>query len=155
MNLATLLPADQVLCGPEATSKKRTLELLSQLLAKSIPQVPQEEIFKGLLQRERLGTTALGKGVAIPHTRLANVTTPTIAMIKLDKGIEYDAPDGEPVDILFGLAFPEDSDSNHLEILATLAEMLAEHEFVNELRNNYNCNALYQLLSNWRPHRAA
>ena len=155
MNLATLLPADQVLCGPETGSKKRSLELLSELLAKSIPKIPQEDIFKGLLQRERLGSTALGKGVAIPHTRLANITSPTMAMIKLDKGIEYDAPDGQPVDILFALAVPEDSDSNHLKILASLAEMLANHEFVNELRSNYNCNALYELLSNWRPHRAA
>ncbi len=155
MNIATLLPAEQILCEPDANSKKRALEILSGLLEKSSPDLQEEEIFNGLLQRERLGTTALGEGVAIPHTRMANLSSPTIAMIKLDKGVDFDAPDQQPVDILFALAVPENSDSNHLEILATLAEMLSDREFVDKLRTLYNCEALYKLLSSWQPSRAA
>jgi PTS system nitrogen regulatory IIA component len=155
MNIATLLPAEQILCEPDANSKKRALEILSGLLEKSGPDLQEEEIFNGLLQRERLGTTALGEGVAIPHTRMANLSSPTIAMIKLDKGVDFDAPDQQPVDILFALAVPENSDSNHLEILATLAEMLSDREFVDKLRTLYNCEALYKLLSSWQPSRAA
>jgi len=155
MNIASLLPADQILCGPEASSKKRALELLSGLLAKSAPDLSEEEIFDGLLHRERLGTTGLGRGVAIPHTRISSLARPTLAMIKLDKGVDFDAPDHEPVDILFALAVPADDNSSHLDVLAMLAEMLSRQTFVDELRKTYNCDALYQQLVEWQPHIAA
>ncbi len=155
MNIASLLPADQILCGPEVSSKKRALEILSSLLAKSGPELSEEEIFDGLLHRERLGTTGLGRGVAIPHTRLPSLTRPTLAMIKLDKGIDFDAPDHQPVDILFALAVPDDDNSSHLDILAMLAEMLGRQEFIEQLRKTFNCEALYQQLAQWQPHIAA
>ncbi len=155
MNIAPLLPAGQILCNPEATSKKRALEILSSLLAKSSPELSEEETFDGLLNRERLGTTGLGRGVAIPHTRLANITSPTIAMIKLEKGIDFDAPDQAPVDILFALAVPLEDNASHLEILARLAEMLGNRDLVTELRNTHHCEALYQQLIQWQSHIAA
>lgn len=155
MNVASLLPVDQILCNPEANSKKRVLELLSHLLAKSSPDISEEEIFDGLLKRERLGTTGLGRGVAIPHTRLAGLKSPTIAMIKLERGIDFDAPDQIPVDILFALAVPAEDDANHLQILASLAEMFGNRELVTALRKTHHCEALYRQLLQWQSHIAA
>ena len=155
MNIATLLPADQVLCGPEAKSKKRALEILGELLAKSSPNLSAEDIFVGLLHRERLGATGLGRGIAIPHTRLAGLEAPTLAMIKLNEGIDFGSSDNERVDILFALAVPENDTDTPLKILAMLAEMLGDEDFIARLRNTCNCQALHQLITHWHPHIAA
>ncbi len=150
MNLASLLPYDQVACDPEACSKKRVLEELSGLLAKADPTLSKTQIFQGLLSREQLGSTGLGKGVALPHTRINDLQSPSLALIKLKNGIDFDAPDHQPVDLLFALMVPEASSQVHLDILAQLAEMLRNPEFLERLRGSRNCQALHQLATRWQ-----
>ncbi|HBS26290.1 MAG TPA: PTS sugar transporter subunit IIA [Gammaproteobacteria bacterium] len=147
MNLATLTSPEAIICTEEISSKKRAVEKLAGLLADVNPQLNHDQIFDALMERERLGTTALGKGVAIPHCRLADMEQASIALVKIDTGINYDAPDGLPVDILFALVVPEESTEEHLEILATLAELLSDSQFLARLRDQHEAASLYQYLS--------
>lgn len=150
MNLATLLPLERVCCNADISSKKRVLQELSELLASTNAELREEEIFNSLLNRERLGATGLGKGVAIPHGRLAATDTASAALITLNRGIDFDAPDAQPVDILFALIVPEESTDEHLQILAHLAEMMADEGFMTRLRKQKNCQPLHILVSQWQ-----
>lgn len=150
MNLSSLLSEDRVDCNPDASSKKRALEVLSNLLSSATPGLEQSEIFESLLARERLGATGLGHGVAIPHGRLAGLTRPSVAMIKLSAGVDFDAPDEQPVDLLFALIVPDESSEEHLEILSFLAEMLHEEQFLTQLRKFESSGALYSFMIGWR-----
>jgi len=109
MNITNLLNPERVFCRDDVGSKKRLLEQLSELLAGSSPGLSQNEIFNALLNREKLGSTGLGKGVAIPHGRMATLEHPVCAFIKLATPIDFDASDGQPVDLIFTLLVPEDS----------------------------------------------
>jgi len=149
MNLATLLPLERVCCNADINSKKRALHELSELLAMTHPKLRVEEVFDSLLSRERLGTTGLGKGVAIPHGRL-DIDTASAALITLKKGIDYDAPDTQSVDVFFALVVPEQSTDEHLNTLAHLAEMMADEHFMTLLRKQKSCQSLHGLVSQWQ-----
>jgi PTS system nitrogen regulatory IIA component len=151
MNLAALLPLERVCCNAQINSKKRALHELSELLAMTNPILRVDEVFDSLLIRERLGSTGLGKGVAIPHGRLVatKTTSAALALITLKKGIDYDAPDTQPVDIFFALIVPEQSTDKHLHILAHLAEMMSDEHFVGRLRDQKNCQSLHTLVNQW------
>ncbi|HHJ20903.1 MAG TPA: PTS sugar transporter subunit IIA [Gammaproteobacteria bacterium] len=151
MNLSSLLSEDRVDWHPDASSKKRALEVLSGLLSSAAPGLEPNDVFESLLARERLGATGLGRGVAIPHGRLAGVAQPSIAMIKLNTGVEFDAPDKQPVDLLFALIVPDESSEEHLEILSLLAEMLHEEQFLSQLRGLESRDALYSFIAGWHP----
>lgn len=150
MNIAQLLAPERILCEPEAVSKKRSLEILSETLVDNEPDLSAHHVFESLLGRERLGSTGLGHGVALPHGRSDGVNQARLAVIKLARGIDYDAPDNEPVDLLFALIVPEDSTDEHLQILALLAEMLADEQFLTQLRQTSDCQTLYHLLTHWK-----
>jgi len=109
MDVANILRPTSVYCEAEATSKKHALELMTNALAEACKDCSAAEILEGLIQRERLGCTGLGRSVAIPHTRLDNATESVGAFIRLDEGVPYDSPDGEPVDLLLGIVVPDDS----------------------------------------------
>jgi len=121
MNLSLLLTQDRVLFEPDISSKKRTIEALSDVLAEENDQVTSQEIFDALFSRERLGSTGLGGGVAIPHGRLASVDTPIIAVVKLAQPVDFDSIDQQPVDIVIALLVAEDANQSHLEVLARQA----------------------------------
>jgi len=147
MEIAELLSAQRVVHGANIVSKKKVLELLSQLLADSLDTLNQEEIFGGLLSRERLGSTGLGHGVAIPHARIAGLKKATAAFVQLHNGINYDAIDQQPVDLLFALLVPADATEEHLQVLATLAEKFNDIELREQLRqatSNEELQALVQ-----------
>lgn len=150
MNIADLLSVDRVDCHGDATSKKRALEILSERLAAAVPGLTAGEIFDSLLARERLGSTGLGHGIAIPHGRLAGVDRAIAAFLKLREGIDYDAPDDQPVDLLFALIVPEACTDEHLQILATLAEMFGHEETVASLRRCESAEVLLELFSRWK-----
>jgi len=152
IDLAELLTEKRVACASHATSKKRALELLSELLAADVPGLTPGEVFASLCERERLGGTGLGHGVAIPHGRLASVDRAVCAFLKLHEGVDYDASDQQPVDLICGLVVPEESTSEHLDVLATLAEMFSDEAFCAQMRAAANSQELYQLLMEWRPH---
>ena len=129
----------------EAYSRKRALELACDLLAVNHTGLSARSLFDGLMSRERLGSTALGEGVAIPHCRL---DCPRIlgAFLKLAEPVDYDAPDGQPVDLLFVLVVPPEETSAHLEVLATLARLFQDPENRQLLRSQSSDSALYETL---------
>jgi nitrogen PTS system EIIA component len=149
MHIADLLNADRIACNAQATSKKRVLEQLSGLIADSVPQLTQSEVFESLIGRERLGSTGLGRGVAIPHGRLKGEVRPTGAFVKLTHGVDFDAVDGQPVDLLFALMVPESAVDEHLQILAQLAEMFSDPELCRRLREASGGGNLLELMQRW------
>ena len=149
MNINQLINPDRVICLAEISSKKKLLEMLSNLLGQGAEGYDSTEIFNRLIERERLGSTGLGHGVALPHGRLGDKAETVAAFIKLDKGINFDSPDGEPTDLLFALLVPEHHTDEHLKILATLAGMFSNTDFCEELRQCHTNEELYKHLSGW------
>ena len=152
MDLSTLLTAARTRCGVEVASKKRALECLSeQLMADAdVDADTTRSIFEGLIVRERLGSTGLGRGVALPHTRSPDIDQPRAALIRLDEPIAFDALDRRPVDLLFALLVPEHSNDEHLRILSRLAEMFRDDELCERLRACETDQGLYESVCGWR-----
>ena len=113
MLLEEIIKPDGVLCNATARSKKHCLEILSELLVRSHPEVASDTIFKCLNDRERLGCTGLDRGAAFPHCRLEGIDNSSAALIKLAEPVDFDAADGEPVDLIFGLLVPTELDDSH------------------------------------------
>jgi PTS system nitrogen regulatory IIA component len=147
MLIHDLLSPERISFDVHAGSKKRLLELVSEKLAANSDQLGQREIFESFIARERLGSTALGKGVAIPHGRVKGIQHVEAAYLKLAKPLPFEAADGEPVDILFALAVPEDCGEDHLKLLAHIAELFSEPGFLEELRDTRTSGQLLKLLS--------
>ena len=121
MKLSDILSPDCVRLDLDATSKKRVLESASELLAATDENLSPRAVFDCLIAREKLGSTGLGHGVAIPHGRLAGLDKTIGVFIKVPKGVDFDAPDSEPVDLVFALLVPEESTEEHLQVLSNLA----------------------------------
>lgn len=151
MNLIELISPERVVCRVNVNSKKRALELLGELLAGAEPGLDSRTVFDSLLGRERLGSTGLGHGVALPHGRLSDTPRTIGAVIKLSQGVDFDALDRQPVDLLFALIVPEHCTDEHLKILAYLAEMFSNQDFCQQLRASSDGQQLYQQLLSWRP----
>ena len=154
MHIASLISPQRVACCERTTSKKRALERLSELLAQDVPSITTEEVFDSLIGRERLGSTGLGQGVAIPHGRMSGLQEPVGACIRLAGAIDFDALDRKPVDLLFALLVPEESTDEHLQLLAQLAQMFSDPAFTQQLRETGNSQDLYDLLQRWNADRA-
>lgn len=124
--LAPLLDRAQVGLDVAASSKKRVLEAVAERFAS--PGRDANKLFSALIERERLGTTGLGEGVAIPHARVPGLTEPRLAILRLAEPVDFDAIDGQPVRIVVALLVPEQATETHLEILSELAERLSRPE---------------------------
>lgn len=133
MNIAELISADYVALNVAVASKKKALEYISELLTQSRPDMAPAEIFNCLISRERLGSTGVGKGIAIPHCRLQGNQNTMVAMVRLQQGIDYDSIDGDPVDILFAMVVPEDAGETHLKALAQLAKLFSNETVLAQL----------------------
>ena len=151
MLMNNIIKTDAVVCRDLVASKKRALEKLSEYLAKGEPTLTETMIFDKLVERERLGSTGLGEGVAIPHCRISEAQHAIVALITLAEPIDFDSRDKKPVDILFALVVPENCSETHLKILANAAEMFSDSQFCKALRNCESNDTLLQLISNWRP----
>lgn len=145
MNIASLLTPELTLWGLEGSSKKKTLELIAEFIASKTQGIDNEELFRSLINREKLGSTGLGYGIAIPHSRFEQCNQTIGALIKLDRAVDFNAIDGEPVDLLFVLLVPEESNESHLEALSSLAEKFMDTSFRNDLRNSENAKQLYEV----------
>jgi PTS system nitrogen regulatory IIA component len=154
MHITNLLTIDRIACQQDLASKKRVLEALAGLLASSSPSLTEADIFDSLLNRERLGSTGLGTGVAIPHGRMSGIDAPIGAVLTLRNGVDYDAIDHQPVDLLFALVVPEASTDEHLQILATLARMFSDRKLCESLRESQDASQLLRVLDGWEPRRA-
>ncbi|MCW8826000.1 MAG: PTS sugar transporter subunit IIA [Gammaproteobacteria bacterium] len=152
MRVEQLLSPERIGCHISASSKKRTLEQLSELLQNGADVEDKCEIFDALLERERLGTTGFGKGVAIPHGRLKSIKEPIAAFVTLEPGIDFDAVDHSPVDLILALLVPDDSADTHIELLSQIAEMLRDSDLTSALRNAANSEAIIAQLSHWKSH---
>jgi len=147
MQLSEILSSDSILRSQTFSSKKTALEELSKLLASTDSSISYLNIFDSLVAREKLGSTGLGKGIAIPHARLKGSKKTIAAFIQLQYGVDYDAIDGAPVDILFALLVPEDSTDEHLKILSHLAEMFSNSETLEQLRSETSVDGIYTILT--------
>ena len=129
-------------------SKKRDLEYIAHLIATDQPQIDEDTLFESLVAREKLGSTGFGDGIAIPHCRLIGCTAPISAVLHLETAVDFDAIDGEPVDLLFVLLVPEEATDEHLELLRQIAGIFEQDDVRERLRNAPDSNALYQTVLN-------
>lgn len=130
-----------------ASSKKSALERLSDLVAADEDTLEAVEVFDSLVARERLGSTGIGHGVAIPHGRLRKLDHVVSAFMRLEQGVDFDAIDKEPVDFLFALLVPQDCNEEHLKLLAQLAKMFSNPATREKLRLAKSSEELYDILS--------
>jgi len=142
-----LLP-DNILLDNESTSKKRVFERVG-LLFENNQQIARSQVFDSLFTREKLGSTGLGHGVAIPHGRIAKLRDATAAFVKTSHPIPFDAPDGEPVNLIFVLLVPERATDLHLQILGELAQMFSDTQFRNRLLASNDSTSTHQLFYDW------
>ena len=150
MHLIDLLSPGRVVVPGPVPGKKRLLEKAAALLAGGSPEL-ERAVFDALVVRERMGSTGLGHGVAIPHGRSPHVATAVGCFLRLPDAVDFGAPDGQPVDLVFALVVPEHFTSQHLVLLSQLAEMFGDADFRHRLRAARNAGALYDLLSGWQP----
>lgn len=147
LTIKNILAEDLTRCRVAASSKKRTLELISEQVAKSYPELDESQIFNNLVARERLGSTGIGQGIAIPHCRLDGCTRVVGALMTLEEGVDFDAIDNQPVDLLFTLIVPKEATSEHLELLSQLAEQFNDPTFCNGLRQCTDHHQLYHKMT--------
>jgi len=148
--LGSILPAAQVLVGVDATSKKRAFEEAG-LLFENLHGLSRALITDSLFARERLGSTGLGHGVAIPHGRIKGLKNPLAAVLRVRQPIAFDAPDEEPVGLLIFLLVPEAATQRHLEILSEIAEMLSDRVLREQLKSEGDAAAVHRIISAWEP----
>lgn len=148
---AKLLTPERVRCKEAISSKKRALDLGAELLCAAAPGMSQVDIFNSLNTRERLGSTGLGHGTALPHGRIENLEAPVAACITLAEPIDFDAPDRQRVDVLFVLLVPRECSSEHLRILAELAEMFNDPTLRDALRAQTEPADVIECLREWTP----
>lgn len=151
MQLDKLLSTERIRCQEAVASKKRALEMMCGLLASGQADLDQSQIFSCMLERERLGSTGIGYGVAIPHSRMEGVEQALVAVAVLDSSIDYDAVDDEAVDILLALLVPQECTEEHLQILASAAEMFNEPQIRQQLRQAKDEQAIYDTIAHWQP----
>jgi len=144
MQIESLLTFERTRSGLEAQSKRSALELLSQVIAQDIPNIDADDLFRRFLARERLGSTGIGHGIAIPHCRINSSAGALGALITLTQPVEFDSIDAEPVDILFAMLVPEEAHDAHLKNLAALASALSRSEFRQRLRDAGDNLTLFQ-----------
>ncbi|MCU0932851.1 MAG: PTS IIA-like nitrogen regulatory protein PtsN [Thiobacillaceae bacterium] len=151
MNLVTpLLKPANVLADFDTSSKKRLFEQAGQMFQAS-HGVSGTEVFDSLFSREKLGSTALGYGIAIPHGRLKHLKETACAFLRLRTPADFDAPDQQPVDLVFILLAPAAATDVHLQILGELAAMFSDEDFRARLRAAPDAAALHRLITEWTP----
>lgn len=149
LNFTQLLHVERIAPKQSISSKKRSLDEISKLLSTSVGENSTHmDILDALSARERLGSTGLGHGIALPHGRMPELESPTAAIITLDKGIDFDSPDQEPVDILFALLMPINCNDEHLQILASLAKLFIQEELRHQLRNAISPEEILTIIQN-------
>jgi PTS system nitrogen regulatory IIA component len=151
--LSVILPASNVLVNVDASSKKRAFEQAG-LLFENQHTIARGIVTDSLFARERLASTGLGHGVAIPHGRIKGLKNPLAAVLRLQQPIGFEAPDDEPVSLLIFLLVPEAATQRHLEILSEIAEMLSDRVLRERLKTEPDAAVLHQLISDWQPLRS-
>jgi PTS system nitrogen regulatory IIA component len=153
-HLSRLLPVSNVLLDFPASSKKRVFEQAG-LIFENTQGIARAKVFDSLFARERLGSTGLGQGVAIPHGRIKGLKEAVAAFVRVAEPIPFDAPAGQPVALMVFLLVPEQATQQHLDILSELAQMLSDKSFRETLVTATDVNAVHVALTTWEPIRPA
>lgn len=146
MQLSSVLSLDCTRSEVHCSSKKRALEIISELAASRLTVAPQT-LFEAMLAREKMGSTGIGNGIAIPHGKMEPGTTTVAVFIRTEQPIPFDAVDNQPVDLLFALLVPEDQCQQHLQTLSAVAKRLADKSVCRRLRTALSDEELYQILT--------
>lgn len=144
MQIKELLSPEATFVSDQDDTQKQIFERLSECLCLQQSNLNQAKVFEALLERERLGNTGIGHGVAIPHIRSSEVNHPIAALLHIKQGIDLDGSDDIPVDLFFALIVPEGSNIKHLEILASLAKRFSKQNYLRDLRNAKDNHSLFQ-----------
>ena len=152
--LASILPPAQVLVSVDATSKKRAFEEAG-LLFEALHGLSRALVTDSLFARERLGSTGLGHGVAIPHGRIKGLKAPMAAVFQLAAPIGFDAPDEQPVGLLIFLLVPEAATQKHLEILSEIAELLSDAPLRERIKASTDAELLHKMIADWKSTQPA
>jgi nitrogen PTS system EIIA component len=148
--ISQLLPVANILLDLDARSKERLFETLGTLFEGNLG-LPRSVVLGSLLAREKLGSTGLGQGIAIPHGRIKGLREACGAFVRMKEPIAFDAPDGKPVAQLFVLLVPEQATEQHLQLLSELAQMFSERSFRERLANAPDAAAVHREFADWRP----
>lgn len=146
MDLSDLIEVSAIVPSLKANSKKQVLQLLSEKAA-SVTGLTEREIFDTILQRERLGSTGVGNGIAIPHGKLAGITEITGIFARLENPVEFDSLDDRPVDLVFMLLAPEGAGADHLKALSRIARVLRDSDITAKIRGTDDAAAIHNLLA--------
>jgi len=151
--ISELLPLSNVVIDLDASSKKRVFEQAG-LLFENHQGIARSVVFDSLFSRERLGSTGLGQGIAIPHGRIKGLKEAAGAFFRLENPVQFDAPDGRPVNMLFVLLVPEQANEHHLQLLSELAQMFSDRSFREQLQKAADTASIHSLFASWGPHAA-
>ena len=154
MELIDLLDTDGIVANLRATSKKQALQELARRAA-AVTKIDERKIFDVLMDRERLGTTGVGSGIAIPHGKLPELTRLYGVFARLEKPVDFQSIDDRPVDLIFVLLAPEEAGADHLKALARVSRLLRDQVTTDKLRGTADADALYAILSESQETRAA
>ncbi|MDG2410474.1 MAG: PTS sugar transporter subunit IIA [Halioglobus sp.] len=144
--ISEILTQERTVCCVPRVSKKRLFEDIARIACDDQRSMSYDDVLDRLIAREKLGSTAVGGGIAIPHSRVTRCASPVGVLISLEEPIPFDAPDEMPVDLLFTLLVPEEAHQQHLDILAAIAQLFSVPTFCEELRKASNSRALYELI---------
>ncbi|MEK9711952.1 MAG: PTS IIA-like nitrogen regulatory protein PtsN [Thalassolituus sp.] len=144
LRIEDILTPERALQNVPVSSKKKLLEMLAAMIAEELGDASADDIYERLLARERMGSTGIGEGIAIPHCRLLQCQQAMGILLKLEEPIDYDAIDGNSVDLVFALLVPEEATDEHLQILATLASNFSQEEYRESLRKAPSAHQFYQ-----------
>ena len=150
LTIETILVPELTLCSVPASSKKRVLEFIAEQIHLHNATLGDTQIFSNLIARERLGSTGIGQGIAIPHCRLEGLDHVIGLLITLSESVDFDAIDNQPVDLVFALVVPKEATSEHLELLSQLAEKFNDRAFCDRLRQSEDAITLYQRMISGR-----
>jgi len=147
MDISEILSPERVVTRTGLNSKKTALESLAGLISSSDPVLTQSEVFESLIAREKLGSTGLGHGIALPHGRRKGGNQTIGAFMQLQNGVPYDAIDQKPVDLFFALLVPEESTEEHLQILSRLSKIFSDAEVVTTIRDCESTETIFNILA--------
>ncbi|MFZ3323345.1 MAG: PTS sugar transporter subunit IIA [Usitatibacter sp.] len=155
MNLvSSLLPVNHVVLDMDVSSKKRLFEQIG-LLFENSRQIPRLRVFDSLFEREKLGSTGLGYGVAIPHGRIKTLKEPVCAFVRTAAPVAFESPDGAPVNLVFAMLVPEHATEAHLGLLSELAQMFSDEGLREALAATQDIQAAHRLITEWSPYAPA
>jgi PTS system nitrogen regulatory IIA component len=152
--VSRLLPVERVLLDVDVISKKRVFEQVALLFENTLG-LSQRHVYDALFARERLGSTGLGQGIAVPHGRMKHMKEAVGALVRTQQPIAFEAPDGQPVQLLFVLLVPEKANDMHLQILSELAEMFSDRALRTDLVAAPDVAAAHRRFVEWEPNAPA